>query len=266
MIKKLIVIFTFFSLVNAYSQELNLDKYQYIIVPDKFDFVKKVDQYQTSTLTKFLLKKKGFKVFLSSEDLPKEIRENRCKTLEALVIDESSMLAIKTIIEIKDCYGKTVYKSQVGRTKIKEYKRGFQEAIRDAYNSMEDFKFNYNPNKVEVIEDIKEEEIVEKKDVVNVEIKPKVSIKESKIQKELKSTKETKLDKVLPVLYAQPKEGGYQLINTKPEVVFIILITSKSDFYIIKNKSGTFYNGDGFWVAEFYENGELKKEKYRVKF
>ena len=44
---------------SLFSQQSKLDKYQYIIVPDKFDFVKTTNEYQTSSLTKFLLRKKA---------------------------------------------------------------------------------------------------------------------------------------------------------------------------------------------------------------
>ena len=70
----------------------------------------------------------------------------------------------------------------------------------------------------------------------------------------------------LPVLYAQPKENGYQLVNAKPEVVFIILKTNSKDRFIIKNKNGNLTKTNGVWVAEFYEDSILKVKKYQIKF
>ena len=75
------------------------------MVADKFDFVGETDQYQTSSLTKFLLEKKGFKVFLTSDKLPEDLQINRCVALFAAIIDDSNMFTIKNTIEIKDCYG-----------------------------------------------------------------------------------------------------------------------------------------------------------------
>jgi hypothetical protein len=69
-----------------------------------------------------------------------------------------------------------------------------------------------------------------------------------------------------PVLYAQPKENGFQLVNAKPEVVFIILKTNSKDRFIIKNKNGSFAKTNNIWVAEFYEGGKLQVQKYQVKF
>lgn len=262
MIKKLLFISLFFFIGKTFSQEINLDKYQYIIVPEKFDFVKEVDKYQTSSLTKFLFEKKGFKVFLSNEAMPETLVKDRCKSLHAEVKDISTMLRTKVKIEVKDCFGTTVYTSQIGKTKFKEYKRGYQDAIRKAFETMTDFNYSYNPNKIQFVKEVKE--VKKEAPVVNEEIvKPK---KEIKVEKEIKKINTKDIKQELPVLYAQPKDGGFQLINTKPEVVFVILKTSKSDFYIIKNKSGTLYKNDNVWVAEYYENGTLKKEKYQIKF
>lgn len=252
------LLLTFYSL-TLISQELNLEKYKYIIVPTKFDFLKKADQYQTSSLVKFLFNKKGFTVFLDNEELPKEFIQNRCNALTAIAVDKSSLFTIKNALVIKDCFGKVVYESKAGSSKLKDYKRGYQEAIKAAFNTMSDFEFSYNPSKVDVVENVKEVETIVKKDAVKVVPTPKKPVKKVVVKQQ------ENIDK-LPILYAQPKDNGYQLVNTKPEVVFIILKTSKVDFYIIKNKSGTLYKVDNSWVAEYYVNGDLVKEKYEIKF
>ena len=135
MIKKISFFLLLLTSTSIISQEVNLEKYQYIIVANKFDFLKKIDQYQTSSLTKFLLEKKGFKVFLEDENLPEEMVNNRCLSLLARVIDESSILTTKNRIQFEDCYGKVVYISNVGKSKQKVYKKAFQEAIRRAYET-----------------------------------------------------------------------------------------------------------------------------------
>jgi hypothetical protein len=102
MIKKSLIILLLVS-SSLYSQKINLDSYEYIIVSDKFDFLKDSDKYQTSSLTKFLLEKKNFKVFLSNENLPSNLNNNKCTALYAEVKDYSSMFTTKNKIEIKDC-------------------------------------------------------------------------------------------------------------------------------------------------------------------
>ena len=115
MIKKAVYFLTLLMSISIYSQKNSSHKYQYILVPVKFDFFKDTDKYQTSSLTKFLFKKKGFKVFLSNEKLPTALNDDRCLALSASVVDESSMLTIRTSIEIKDCFGKVLYKSKKGK-------------------------------------------------------------------------------------------------------------------------------------------------------
>lgn len=259
MIKKTFAFILFILALSTHAQEVNLSNYKYIIVQEKFDFLKESDQYQTSSLTKFLLKKKGFEVYLSNEELPKELANDRCLALVARVTDKSTMFKIKTAIEFLDCFGKVIYTSQEGQSINKEYKRGFQDAIRNTYETMTDFEYSYNIKEKVTEKPIVEEKIV-KKDAVNVDEKPKIPIK-PKVE-----TKTTEKPNTIPVLYAQPKGLGFQLVNTDPKVVFIILKTSEKDSYIIKDKNGRLYKSGEYWVAEYYANGQIVKEKYTIKF
>lgn len=254
MIKKISLFLALLMSISLFSQKTTLDKYQYIIVSDKFDYLKKVDEYQTSSLTKFLLKKKGFKVFLSNEKLPKELIENRCLSLFAAVKDESSMFSTKSSIEIKDCYNKILYTSETGKSKFKEYKKAYQEAIRRAFDSMEDFEYSYNSNSI----------IEQKEDLNLVKVIPKVVV----IPEVIKQTekKEGFATKSVTILHAQSIINGFQLVNTKPEVVFSILKTNVKDVYIIKNKNGVFYKIGEKWVAEYYKENILIQEEYQIKF
>lgn len=257
MIKKTVFFLTLLISFNLFSQTVNFDQYQNIIVAEKFDFFKKTDQYQTSSLTKFLLKKKGFMVFLSNEKLPSEIVTNRCLSLFASVRDESSMINVKCIIEIKDCYGKVLYASDIGVSKLKDFKKAYQDAIRIAYNTMEDFVFSYNPNM--------KNEVKEKTKVV-IPIKKIDSTKVTPIIKKVITKVQSKVTDALEVLYAQPINNGYQLVNLKPEVAFIILKTKMEDVFIIKDKNGILYKNGDNCTLEFYENNQLIKKEYQVKF
>ena len=263
MIKKITISLLLLISVSHYSQKLDLDKYQYIVVADKFEFLKNIDQYQTSSLTKFLFKKKKFTVFLSNEGFPKELTENRCLALFAKVKDESSMFTVKSSIVIEDCFGKIVYTSKLGKSKEKDFKKGYQESIRDAFNSMEDFNYSYNPSLKNKLNPALIDNNVTDKVVTPVKIipKPAVSLKSDKIIK-----KEKVFSESLAVLYAQPTNNGFQLINTKPEVVLQILKTNLKDTYIIKEKNGVLYKFDNVWVAEYYENNIKLIKKYNVKF
>lgn len=50
-----------FILISSYVFSQSVNDYQYVIVPVKYDFLSKEDQYGLNTLTKLLLQKYGFK-------------------------------------------------------------------------------------------------------------------------------------------------------------------------------------------------------------
>ena len=110
--KKIIITLILFVSISTSSQQKEINNYKYIIVANKFNFLKSEDQYQTSSLTRFLLKKKGFIVFKSDENFPNDLSENRCLALTANVIDASRMFSVKSKIELRDCNNLLVYTSK----------------------------------------------------------------------------------------------------------------------------------------------------------
>ena len=265
---KNIILVLFLTIANlfVFGQEKKVNNYKFIVVPDRFDFLKQKDEYKTSSLTKFLLKKNGFTVFLNSEQYPKDLIDNPCSGLKAFVLDKSTMFKVKVIIELRDCSNRLLYTSKEGVSKLKEFKKGFQEAIRNAHASMIDVVFEpfllepigkdkkeiviVNPVLVKEVKEIKLE--VELSVITNIEEAAQVS-----------PTNNIALDSTL---YAQPKENGFQLINLKPQVVFVILNTGAKDIYVIKDKNGLLYKKGENWIAEFYEGGEIVVKKYSIKF
>ena len=55
---------------------------QTVIVPNRFSFQKTDNEYQLNVLTKFLLEKQGFKVYVESE-VPAELIQQPCNALKA---------------------------------------------------------------------------------------------------------------------------------------------------------------------------------------
>jgi hypothetical protein len=251
----LLLIFLLISNFFVLGQEKKVLNYKYIIVPERFSFLKQNDQFQTSSLTKFLLKKNGFTVILDSEEYPTELKNNPCNALTAEIIDKSSFFTITVLIALKDCSKKLIYTSEEGSSKLKDYKQGFQEAIRNAHASMSEIKFIpfESSGITKVI----------KQPVVSAPITSKsAKVVPTIVQKgpENKNLKET------DTLYAQPNKNGFQLVDLKPEVVFLILKTTLKDVFIIKDKNGVLYKKGTNWFAAFYENGALVEKKYEIKF
>jgi hypothetical protein len=276
MIKKITTVLIFFIALSINGQQEKINNYKYVIVPSQFSFLKTTDQYQTSSLTKFLLNKKGFTAFLSNEDLPIELLQNRCLALIAEVLDDSGMFMVKNQIQLKDCYGTVLYTSEVGRSKEKNYKKGYHDAIRKAYNSMSNLSYSYNQKTPirEITKTVIKKTIKTKQDLLT---KTDVPVRVSSDVKELKTsipnkiintdsglTKELSTSK--NVLYAQAIENGFQLVNTAPVVVFQVFRTKVKDVFIIKDKNGILYKNNINWIAEYYNGSKLIVEKYQIKF
>ena len=267
MIKKIVFSLLLILAMSAYSQNIDINNYKYIIVQEKFEFLKEPDQYQTSSLTKFLLEKKGFTVFLSNDKaIPTELLINRCLTLTATVIDESSMFTVKNKIELKNCYDKVLYSSEYGKSKDKDYKKGHHEAIRAAYNSMSNLVYHYKPNNKDTIkkETIKLEVVLPIKQAISVKQIPVV--KENVLLEKVMVKTQIVSESKVQVLYAQTKTNGFQLVNTDPAIVFQVLKTNVNDVFIIKGKNGIIYRNKNTWIAEYYENDELVVKQFDIKF
>lgn len=244
------IVYVLLLITTASFAQKSVNTYKYVIVPTKFDFVKSKDKYQTSSLTKFLFNKYGFTALLEDEKLPEEVVNNRCLALTGTVRDESGLFTTKSIVELKDCNNKVVFTSKEGKSKEKDYKKAYHEAIRNAFKSVQTLKYKYTPSKEVAV--VKEEEVAPVVSAVKV-----VKNKTEKANEE-NTTKN--------VLYAQSINNGFQLVNTKPEVVFQVLKTSVKNVFVIKDKNGILYKNGDSWFAEYYDNNMKVIEKYQIKF
>ncbi|MBC6999747.1 hypothetical protein [Cytophaga sp. FL35] len=120
-----------------------VNDYKYVVVPKKFDGFKKENQYQTSTLVKYLFTEEGFETAYA-DDLPLELSANRCKALFVKLLDNSNMFTTKTSLVLEDCQGREVFMTQEGKSKEKEYKESFGEAIREAFVSVKGLNYKYS--------------------------------------------------------------------------------------------------------------------------
>lgn len=124
--------------------QVNLNEYKYIVVPKKFDGFKNENQHQTSTIIKYLFSKKGF-ITVYEDNLPADLNANRCLGLVVDLIDNSTMFTTKTALGLKDCNNQEVFLSQEGKSKQKDYKEAFGEAINKAFNSFTSLNYVYEP-------------------------------------------------------------------------------------------------------------------------
>lgn len=246
--KKLVFVFILFSTV-AFSQ--NINNYKAVIIPLKYDFLKSENQYRLATLTKLNLQKAGFVAFYSNEDIPSEYKD-RCSLLTVDVKKESGFLMTKLAVVFNDCFGKLVFQSEMGKSKLKEYEAAYSEALNDAFRSINALNYKYELNQSPA----KQLTQVSPVESVNSPISNSVTV--------VQDSPNTNAE----LLYAQATPTGYQLVDSSPKVVFKLNKTSVPTLYtaIKDNKQGILIQRENQWFFEYYENETLFAELVRVKF
>ncbi len=253
--KKLVLIFIL-GTFTTFSQTIN--DYKYVIVPEKFDFLKVANRFNLNTSTKLLLEKYGFIVYMNNQELPAEIANNRCESLTAHLMEENTVLQTKVKLLLKDCQGKVVYETQMGASREKDYAVAYNKAFREAAKSFETLNYKYNGSITTSLTE-----------------KPLAINKSNVVTEDFKSS-QTAIPTVGPPthtfsnvhFYAQPIENGFQLVNTEPKVIYKIYNTSDPDvFFAAKGEQqGVFFKKENNWYFEYYQSNKLYSENVGVKF
>lgn len=244
--KKLVFVFI---LITSFSFAQSVNNYKAVIVPLKFDFIRTNNQYRLCTISKANLINAGFVVFYANEILPKEYSD-RCDLLYYDIVKENAFLATKFHIELKDCSGNLVYKSETGYTKEKDTELAYSDALNKAFVSVNNLHYKFEnyvlPTPLVTLD-------------ANISTVPVVS----SISTELVSEKENS-----NLMYAQVTATGYQLVDASPKVVYKLYATSRSDLFIAMkgNNQGVLIQKENQWFFEYYENEKLVSEKVAVKF
>lgn len=288
--KYVLVLFLLLAL-SGYSQN-TINNYKYVVVPEKFSFLKQNDQYSLNSLVKGLLAYKGFTVYFDNSELNSQVANNRCRALTADLLEKSGMFTTSITILLKDCKGNIVFQSKEGKSREKEYKTAYSMALRDAYTSLDQTPYTYTGPADEPDQPISTTtaSVSAVKPTVAASAAPvklTPAIVSEPVQPLTAATaspapaKSTAAASAVPVksteavsnqpaetLYAQAIANGYQLIDTTPKVVLTLLKTSAENYFIAYNAAG---NGivlkeNQDWVFEYYKDGKLVAEKLLVKF
>ncbi|HEX8563215.1 MAG TPA: hypothetical protein VF676_09575 [Flavobacterium sp.] len=243
--KKYCIIFLI--LLSALSNaQTSIYSYRYAVVPAKFEFLNEPDQYKLNTYTKMYMEKYGFEAFFNNA-VPPQLANENCDKVYVELASESTMFATKIVVTVKDCRNNVLFRSSEGVSRDKEYKVSYTQALREAFKSFDALgprpatvTFSDGQPKVTTGTNIK---IVAKADPV--------------------SSTATK-----DVLFAQPVENGYQLVDTTPKVVLKSRSTSMPNVFIAErdNVTGVLFLQNGIWLFEFYLNGKLHSEALNIKF
>lgn len=237
----------FFSLLTIAQENYNI-----LIMPKKFEFLKQENQYNLNVLCKTFFEKEGFQVFYITDNLPKEIANNRCNALFLDLVEDSNMFKTTIKVELKDCQNNIVTFSKEGESRDKSFDKAYNEATRIALLSLR------GATKFKNLNIFKE---VESKEEVKV-----VKIEESELYLDVNPTKN--IDSNNKILNSEITKIGYNLVDENKNVKYELLKTSNPTIFIAKkgNIQGVFTLNGKNSKFESYQNDVLVVEEVEVKF
>jgi hypothetical protein len=238
--------------IAARSQN-TINNYKYVLVPQKFDFLRSDDQYGVNTYTKSLLERVGFTAFLTNETLPPEIAANKCNALKAEVVEKKKFLTTALTLLLKDCQGNVVFKSGEGKSSAKEWTVAYSEALQNAFASLNAAQYKYDSTKA-----------IQPTETGTSAVPPaSVAPSAAVVAGTAAVTAESN-----SVLYAQLSSNGYQLVDTTPKKVMTLLKTSQQDIFIADDGvlKGIVFRKNNEWFFEYYKNDKLESLKLNIKF
>ena len=145
--KLVAVIFLFMGIISKSFSQKSLSDYSYVIVSEQFEFQQEKDKYQLNSLTKFLFNKYGFHAYFDRE-VPLNVF--RCDGLWAEAEGTPGFIITKVQLVLRDCTGEVIYRTNYGKSKVKDYKKAYYESVRNAFNDI--IKLNVNQKDIEVVD------------------------------------------------------------------------------------------------------------------
>lgn len=281
--KKFIIFIVLFTVIFD-SNAQNLDSYRYLVVPEKFDFLKEPDQYQLNSLAKFLFEKYGFETFTDGEDMPAEFKQNRCEGLFANVANNSGLFRTRLTLTLKDCNNKIVFTSAEGTSGEKDFQTAYHEALRNALQSLETLNYSYNETIVSERPEISRNEprqTAQTKVTQQVDTTPKTPVQTQvrvKPTPDLKSPMEKPSDGNLNFVKGdmffllKQTSNGYSLLQKGMAEPFAALLKSSAgNSYIyssITSKGMAYFDENGNLVVEVLnpETNVLDTILYKAQF
>lgn len=268
--KKYIIILFLAIFQVSLGQDLNA--YRYVVVPLEYDFLKEPNQYQLAELTKFLFEKEGFEAYIAG-NVPEHLRGNSCEVLHADLEEDSGLFVTRLAVSLKDCNNKEVFKTEKGKSREKDFGKGYQEALREAFKSIAalDYEYQKPQNVVEVTaipqqpENTVEGEV--QKSVPKPQEKQETSV-EGKIEKS-SATNDLTFTKDNGIYYLQKTSSGYNFYQKGMAEPFAALVKSSAgDSFIyssVTSKGVASFNPEGDLVVELLDagTGELNSTIYK---
>lgn len=266
------------SVTLSHAQDLN--NYKYILIPPTYEFTNGTDQYRLNSLTKFLFEKEGFSTLMTNEKKPVDFQQNPCLGLNADVNNNSGLFVTKLVITLTNCSGDVVFESEEGRSREKDFQAAYQEALRDAFESVKELNYHYTGT-AEIPEVVSEEKNVpkakskelvskqskkteeveetEKPTPVKIEKEPKAIVDAEEVEKSVKDEKGTSGENIFEFkgqrYNLKPTEKGFDLyIENSPEPIALLLKSGSGNSFIynsLSNQGIAYFDNQGNLVVEY---------------
>ena len=220
------------------TAQTNLDQYKYVSVPNRFDFMKSSDQFQISSLAKFLLTKNKFTVLEDLEKYPADLAANQCLLLNLNVEQIKGFLKTKLEVQFLNCKNQMVFKSDIGMSREKDFKTAYHQALRAAFSSVSEANYKFN----------------ETVDNVSINEKPifvKRAVSTPMQDMDLSSSKLTS-----EILMTQTSHG-FDIRDADGIVVYSLYQTMSDGIYIIEKLPGIVYKRGNRFVREYISNQKI---------
>ncbi len=230
----------------SFAQKQNaerLNNYKYIVIPIRFEFQSKDNQYLINSRVKYLLEQRGFNTVVSVEKFPTDLAFNRCLGLNAELKSLSDgFLSMHTELQLilKNCHNEVVFKSEIGESRIKDMADSYKDALREVFKSFDGIQYAYNGSGG-----------VENPSEDKTSVSERLVKTSSAIDQALKNTfwskgESFKLKKI---------EAGYLLYNAETEVRIALLHKTENGAFLYNSKS---ING----TADISKEGKLITVEY----
>ena len=246
--KLVAVIFLFMGIISKSFSQKSLSDYSYVIVSEQFEFQQEKDKYQLNSLTKFLFNKYGFHAYFDRE-VPLNVF--RCDGLWAEAEGTPGFIITKVQLVLRDCTGEVIYRTNYGKSKVKDYKKAYYESVRNAFDDI--IALNVMQKEIEgmdvtttldpqvILENTKSSPVIATKNSINNEPLKKVEPTiEKTINLNLPLNKYTNYNHMGTVFLLRKTAVGYtlyqELIDTDDDLLLIGKITVKGSDINFKNE------------------------------
>jgi len=236
MSKNLLLTFLFFTSFLGMAQ-LHINDYNMAIIPSKFEFQKEDNQHRINSTIKAFLQQKGFEAYLTSDKLPEGFMDYNCNKLFVNLKEKSNMFITELQVEFKDCRGKILYTTDVGKSNEKNIAKSYNEALLATLKTFDKAKYAYSGK---TYFDEEAQEKIKNRDVENVSVEV--------VKKEI-------------------NESYVRVLNKTNQKELLLYKTSNPNVFlsIYSGRNGIVVSKENNWFFEYIDGDKTASEKLDIK-